>query len=231
MGRTNNKIAAMQIAGFKSIVFQVLLLNDTTRSTYTFTVDSATDVVTATGHNYVDGTQVTVSTAGTLPAPLVAATNYYVRDAAANTFKLALTRGGTAIDITTAGNGTFTVSDAALDATMATAAYPSPAVYVRKELTNYQGLIVRPTLTFTLDPTDFVDTFNYIRMLRSIILDNTAGGGDLVFDCVVLVEGGSTAIGDTTGTCADFTRLFSTKTILAGQPDTLQSQVLSRTNI
>lgn len=222
----------MQIAGFKSITFDVLLLLDT-RSVFTFTVNTSTDVVTATGHDYIDGTivQVSVSGGGTLPSPLAASTNYYVRDSASNTFKLALTRGGTAIDITTSGTGTFTVTDTALDSTMATAAYPSPDVYVRKELTDYEGLTVRPTLTFTSDPADYVDTLAYLRMLQSITLDNTSGGDDLVFDCVLLIESGSTTIGSTTGTCADFTRLLSTKTILAGQSDTLQGQVLSRTGV
>jgi hypothetical protein len=62
-------------------------------------------------------------------------------------------------------------------------------------------------------------------------LDNTGGAGDLVFDSLLLIRGGTTAIGNTTGACADFSRLLSTKTILAGQADTLQAQILSRTGL
>lgn len=76
----------------------------------TFTADAGTDVCTCTGHTLQDGQVVTVSSQGTLPTGLSAATNYWVRDRTANTFKLAATRGGSAIDITGAGSGTHAVS-------------------------------------------------------------------------------------------------------------------------
>src|SRR5712692_90526 len=44
----------------------------------TFTVDPATDILTAKGHNQVNGAPVKVSSTGTLPAPLMAATTYFV---------------------------------------------------------------------------------------------------------------------------------------------------------
>lgn len=69
-----------------------------------FTADAATDVLTAAGHGHADADQVMVSTlGGVLPTGLAASTNYHVRDAAANTLKLAATAGGAAIDITGAG--------------------------------------------------------------------------------------------------------------------------------
>lgn len=72
-----------------------------------FTADSGTDVLTSTAHGYVDGASLTVrNSGGGLPGGLSAATTYYVRDRTADTFKIALTSGGSAIDITSNGTGT-----------------------------------------------------------------------------------------------------------------------------
>lgn len=71
-----------------------------------FVADAATDTLTSHGHNLSDTLPVRLETTGTLPAGLSTGTTYYVRDAAANTFKLAATAGGAAINITTAGSGT-----------------------------------------------------------------------------------------------------------------------------
>lgn len=88
------------------------LVSDTSvLDTLTFTADSGTDVLTATAHGFSDTQIVTVrNTGGGLPGGLVIGTNYFVRDATANTFKLALTSGGTAINITSNGTGTQNVS-------------------------------------------------------------------------------------------------------------------------
>jgi len=62
-----------------------------------------TDVCTSVAHGFLDMSQVYVraDAGGTLSAPLVAGTKYYIRDATANTFKLALTPGGAVINLTT----------------------------------------------------------------------------------------------------------------------------------
>lgn len=70
------------------------------------TAEESTDVVTVTGHGYSDTDEV-VFTGLAGGAPLVNGTTYFVRDSATDTFKVALTSGGAAIDITTdmtAGN-------------------------------------------------------------------------------------------------------------------------------
>lgn len=64
------------------------------------TAVAATDVLTATAHGFVLNTPV-VFAGMTGGAPLVAGTTYYARDITANTFKLAATAGGAAINITT----------------------------------------------------------------------------------------------------------------------------------
>jgi len=73
-----------------------------------FSVNTSTDVLTSSGGNYADGDIVTVS--GSLPAPLSASTEYEVRDSTGSTFKLAAGAGGDAINITSTGSGTLTIS-------------------------------------------------------------------------------------------------------------------------
>lgn len=63
---------------------------------------STGDTVTSTAHGLVAGKQVQLSNIATAVG-VSAATTYYVVNPTANTFKLALTPGGTAVDITTSG--------------------------------------------------------------------------------------------------------------------------------
>lgn len=93
-------------------------------SAQTFTAVAATDICTAPldlrdqstqdqNLSYV-GAAVTFSTSNTLPAPLVAGTVYFLIYVSNNTFKVATTlanaNAGTAIDLTTTGTGTHTVT-------------------------------------------------------------------------------------------------------------------------
>jgi hypothetical protein len=77
------------------------------------TGSAADNTLTANSHALADTTLISfypADTSAVLPAPLVSGKNYYVRDTATNTFKVALTSGGAAIDLTTDGSGTFTVN-------------------------------------------------------------------------------------------------------------------------
>lgn len=74
----------------------------------TFTADSANDTFTISSHAMFDGCLVQVSSSSALPAGLSALTDYYVRDATTNTFKLAPASNAPAIDITDNGTGTHT---------------------------------------------------------------------------------------------------------------------------
>lgn len=60
---------------------------------------AASDEFTSESHGFTDG-QVVVFVNGTPPAPLVTGTVYFVRDATADTFKVAATSGDTAINLT-----------------------------------------------------------------------------------------------------------------------------------
>jgi hypothetical protein len=79
-------------------------------STQTFTA-ATDDVITSTAHGLADGDTIQVSNSGgALPTGLAASTTYYVRDRTADTFKVSLTSGGSAVDITGTGSGTQTWS-------------------------------------------------------------------------------------------------------------------------
>lgn len=75
----------------------------------TFTADATTDTITSNAHELANGDLVRLSNSGgALPAGLATGTDYYVLNTATNTFKVSLTQGGAAVDITGAGTGTHT---------------------------------------------------------------------------------------------------------------------------
>jgi hypothetical protein len=67
-----------------------------------FQVDIAANTVSVLSHGWADGDAI-VFYGGTIPTGLVEGTIYYVRDSATNTFKVAATAGGVAIDLTGTG--------------------------------------------------------------------------------------------------------------------------------
>jgi hypothetical protein len=70
------------------------------RTTFSITGDAGTDVITATGHNFVTNQAVSFPTL-TGGNGLNTFTRYFVRDVTASTFKVSTTIGGGAIDFTT----------------------------------------------------------------------------------------------------------------------------------
>jgi hypothetical protein len=82
------------------------------------TIAAATDTATSTAHGYSNGDEIVFDNL-VGGAPLVNGTHYFARDITANTFKIAATSGGAAIDITTdatAGKvSKVTTGDVALD--------------------------------------------------------------------------------------------------------------------
>jgi hypothetical protein len=88
--------------------------NGTAKSS-SVTVDSGTDTVTWNSHGMSDGQKIGFF-AATMPGGLSAGTLYYVRDAATNTFKVAASSGGAAIDITS--NGTTVTAHTTLTSTV-----------------------------------------------------------------------------------------------------------------
>jgi hypothetical protein len=78
------------------------------------TVDAGTDVLTCNAHGLASGATVRMTSSSALPGGLSAEVLYYVQDVTTNTFKVALTVDGTAVDISSTGTGTHTLYLAAL---------------------------------------------------------------------------------------------------------------------
>lgn len=76
---------------------------------YDFTVDPATDVVTAHAHGFANGETITFY-GDTAPGGLTEGTVYFARDVTTNTFKVAATNGGVAIDLSSVGGVKAVVS-------------------------------------------------------------------------------------------------------------------------
>ena len=91
---------------------------DSAFSAYTFTFSDGDisvpgNTITETSHKLVNNDYIILSSSGTLPAGIDAALTYYVVNSGPNTFQIATSRGGSAVDITAAaGGGTHTVTHA-----------------------------------------------------------------------------------------------------------------------
>lgn len=73
-------------------------------------VDTSADTIGIVAHGLLDGDTARFSSTGTLPAVLTAGRDHFVRDAVADTFKVADRRGGAALDFADGGSGTHTVT-------------------------------------------------------------------------------------------------------------------------
>ena len=103
--------------GYDSTDKKFLPVGSLTGTTYGFTNTSGsdaeftaaiTDIITSAGHGLSDNDIVQFTTTGTLPAGLSLNVSYYIINSATNTFKVSLTLGGSAVDITNTGTGIHT---------------------------------------------------------------------------------------------------------------------------
>ncbi len=140
-------------------------------STVTMTIASPC-VVTWTAHGYVDGDPITFTTTGALPTGLVAGTVYYVRaTVAANTFSVAPTSGGTAINTTGTQSGVHTAKAVPI------ASYnKQPAINTTKWLndgpTNRWKMFDSANNTQTENADSIVVVFNSTELVTGIYLGN-----------------------------------------------------------
>jgi hypothetical protein len=106
------------------------------RNSDTFTASASTDILTLTNPRitWSTGDEVEVSSSGTLPSPLSQSTIYYVIAVADLTIKLATSSAnataGTAVDLTTAGSGTHTLTKAITDDDLVQDALEDAASYI-----------------------------------------------------------------------------------------------------
>lgn len=182
-------------------------------STYTVTADSGTDTFTAAGHDYIDGTPVEFSNAGgALPGGLVAGTTYYVTGAATDTFQVTEFVGGTALDITSNGSGTNTVTEVAIEGIASSYEDASLVwdVLVRHEVSDYQGA---GRVSFTW-PGAAIDGSQAViaSTSASVIPVNDT----ITFRYVAIIRGGNTTPGDGTGSLAILQDVGETTITLQG---------------
>ena len=100
---TNDKLATAPVGTVKGVPASAA----TSSSAVTITIASPA-VVTWAGHGLAADTPVVLLTTGALPTGLSANTVYYVSSPATNTFQLAATKGGTAINTSGSQSGTHT---------------------------------------------------------------------------------------------------------------------------
>ena len=80
----------------------------TTTGVFTADVSSSTVNLLDTAHGHLDGQELTLSSATSLPTGLLANTLYYVVNTATNDFEVSLSSGGSSVAFTTNGSGTLT---------------------------------------------------------------------------------------------------------------------------
>ena len=95
--------------GIESSLQHVSNIEIAFRNKQIVTVDIGTNVFTCGDHLLANGTEVWITSNGTIPSPLVESTTYYVISVTDNTFKLSNTLSGSEINITTSGSGTIEI--------------------------------------------------------------------------------------------------------------------------
>ena len=111
-----NKGTNWSISGGVSVYAQYKPLFDANDASI---VDVANDTVTITGHDFADGDEVTYTNGGGVNiGALTTGTNYFIVSSTTNTFKLAATSGGTAINLTANNQVTFDADDNAVKDTV-----------------------------------------------------------------------------------------------------------------
>lgn len=137
-------------------------------------VDTTADTITLSGHGFsnTDAIVFVPATSAVLPSPLVAGTTYYARDVATDTFKVAATSGGAAINLTTAGSGSFYV-----------ALRVTPKLYGYAALAAAVNTFTGTTITHTLE----ADTFQ--------VAGATQLNGPVDIEAALLLNGDLTRLG------------------------------------
>lgn len=137
------------------------------------------EILESPSHGLLTEQVVRVSTSGTLPAPLLAATDYYVIVLDADSLQLATTRAlaiaGTPINITDVGVGTHTLTPSAIAGTVQLQAANSVRVPIAADWIDFGSAITIPGAGSPLDEA-FAD-FGY-RWIRAVWTP-TGGTGTL----------------------------------------------------
>ena len=178
----------------------VTIAAPTARTITQANINETTNVFTVTGHNMRDGTKLTYTSNGAnivhSGGTLADSTAVFVRDATTNTFKIALTAGGTALDITNDGNdsnsfvgdtatATATVSGGVVTGITVTGvgsdyqAAPAVTIAAPSEVTfNAQSAVstANDTITASSHPFNTGDAVTYADKGGTVLANLTDGG-------------------------------------------------------
>lgn len=162
------------------------LTQDTAANRYTaqsVTADATTDKITLTAHNLNDGDEVKFG-GTTVPGGLTAGTWYYVVSKATNDFKVALTFGGSAIDLTSNGTAVTMTSRDLYGPDLVTG-LSSGAITASSESAGYSAQAV------TVDATNntIVLAGHKISVGDAIYLTGTSAPGGLSFNTTYYAYG------------------------------------------
>jgi len=136
-----------------------------TRNSDTFTASATTDALTLTNPRitWTTGDEVVLTTTGTLPAGLAVSTTYYVIVVTDLTIKLAATSSsataGTAIDITTVGTGTHTITRAATDEDLLQDAIDDAVSYIESQTGKTFEASASTTRYYRQDAVDYLTLY------------------------------------------------------------------------
>lgn len=199
---------------------RAILLEEDPTAIATVTADAGTDVITATGHDFVNGIRVKFTTTGTLPAGLSTGITYRVVNVSGSTFKVAIeanysktARTATsAVDITDAGTGTHSVTEQAFDETLDS----DMDLFIRKEVSTYQGSGRQSSSA--LPAATISGTAASIAQQTFVFTPTT---GTITFRYCLLIKGGSATLGNTTGEALGIRDEGSTKTLTTGSSYTV----------
>lgn len=126
------------------------LVNSTQAATITnASTPSAATITVTNGSAYANGTAVSLSSTGTLPAPFNVYTTYYVQNLSGNTFNLSYLVGGQTIKTTTTGSGTHYVLENQV--TMIQSVVTDPNFDVSYILGGYRIVITSPGQGYAVD--------------------------------------------------------------------------------
>jgi len=198
-----------------SATFRMALIKDNNGISSTFTADAGADTITTAGGgsfvNLVNGCRVTLTTSGSFPGGLAGSTQYRVINASGASCQLCLestfdrtTKSGTPINITSAGSGTHTLTEAVLNLQFD----PYPEQWVRHEAS--YGTSGRQT--FTLSPAVLPTTIGGIVATPEVTNVFTPAS-PFTYRQVLIIRGGSATAGNTTGTLADADDSGTTQTV------------------
>jgi hypothetical protein len=191
--------------------YMTLLKGDLTVG-LSYAANSDTNALTTlTAHKLITGSRIRL-VGGTLPTPLLANTDYFAIVLTATTFTLATTLAnavaGTFIDLTDAGSGALTLSEQAL-----TAADPL-AVLINKEVSHpsWTTRAVVDNLGAAVNVSGVAE-----KPQKTLSVTNTAATA-LSYQHYLFIEGGTAALGNTTGTGFILSSEAAVASIAAGDP-------------